>query len=65
MVGAAISVADARVWARVNKPDHRVLKDLEWLEGAMRGRKQAYILVGLFIGVLVFLPTSGPVIAQS
>ena len=65
MVGAAISVVDARVWARVNKPDHRVLKDLEWLEGAMCGRKQAYILVGPFIGVLVFLPTSGPVIAQS
>jgi len=34
MVGAAISVAGARVWARVNKPDHRVLKDFEWLEGA-------------------------------
>ena len=31
----------------------------------MCGRKQAYILVGLFIGVLVFLPMSGPVIAQS
>jgi hypothetical protein len=49
----------------VNKPDHGVLKDFEWLEGAMCGRKQAYVLVGLFIGVLAFLPMSGPVIAQS
>src|SRR3974390_2209928 len=65
MVGAVISEPGARGWARVNNTDPRGLRDFEWLEGAMCGRKQAYILVGLFIGVLVFLPMSGPIIAQS